>query len=157
MLYSPIIMMGAFMKNLFLSGVATSILLIGGCATTQITPMQFSKKGGVQRICIKHNPKVIVQNFEEIITSRLEHHDILVQVYDGEKPEQCEYSLRYVAYQKWDISMVLTRAEISIYRDERKIGSAEYKLHAGGLLNPTKYKSNESKIEPLIDQLLGGN
>jgi hypothetical protein len=53
-------------------------------------------------------------------------------------------------------SMVLTSAQLSIYKDDKKIGSAEYKLHAGGLLNPTKYKSNESKIEPLVDQLVGG-
>lgn len=52
--------------------------------------------------------------------------------------------------------MVLTSAQLSIYKDDKKIGSAEYKLHAGGLLNPTKYKSNESKIEPLVDQLVGG-
>ena len=105
---------------------------------------------------MKHNPKVIVQNFEEIIISRLEYHDIATQVYSGDKPEVCEYSLRYIAYQKWDFSMVLTSAQLSIYKDDKKIGSAEYKLHAGGLLNPTKYKSNESKIEPLVDQLVGG-
>jgi hypothetical protein len=86
----------------------------------------------------------------------LEYHDIATQVYSGDKPEVCEYSLRYIAYQKWDFSMVLTSAQLSIYKDDKKIGSAEYKLHAGGLLNPTKYKSNESKIEPLVDQLVGG-
>jgi len=140
------------MKNIFL---LVFTVFLTGCATTQITPVKLNAGERIQKVCIKHNPKVIVRNLEEIITSRLEYHNISTQVYSGEKPEKCEYSLRYVAYQKWDFSMVLTSAQLSIYKDERKIGSAEYKLHAGGLLNPTKYKSNESKIEPLVDQLIG--
>ena len=126
-----------------------------GCATTNVTPLKLNTGEKIQKVCVKHNPKVIVQNFEEIIISRLEYHDIATQVSSGDKPEVCEYSLRYIAYQKWDFSMVLTSAQLSIYKDDKKIGSAEYKLHAGGLLNPTKYKSNESKIEPLVDQLVG--
>jgi hypothetical protein len=140
------------MKIIFLLG---SMMLLTGCATTKITPVQLSPGEKIQKVCIKHNPKVIVQNLEDIITSRLEYHNIATQVYSGERPELCEYSLRYVAYQKWDFSMVLTQAQLIFYKNEKRVGVAEYKLHAGGLLNPTKYKSNESKIEPLVDQLIG--
>ena len=85
-----------------------------GCATTNVTRLKLNTVEKIQKVCVKHNPKVIVQNFEEIIISRLEYHDIATQVYSGDKPEVCEYSLRYIAYQKWDFSMVLTSAQLSI-------------------------------------------
>lgn len=53
--------------------------------------------------------------------------------------------------------MVLTQAQLILYKNEKRIGVAEYKLHAGGLLNSTKYKSNESKIEPLSGSVNWGN
>lgn len=93
-------------------------------------------------------------NFENILINGLEARHISTQIYDRTKPLECVYVLKYVAYQKWDFSMVLTRAELRLYKDDQLLGFAEYKLHAGGLLNPTKYKSNESKINPLINQLL---
>ena len=132
------------------------ILLLTGCATSQVVPVKENQKDKIDKICVEHNPKVIVNNFEEIITNRLEDHGISHQIYNkNEKPPQCDYTMKYVAFQKWDLSMILTEAELRLYKGDIKIGGAEYKLNAGGLLNPTKYKSTESKINPLIDQLLG--
>lgn len=131
-------------------------MFILGCATTQIAPVSNNTVSDIKRVCIENNPKVIVQGFEDILSNRLEDHGISSVFYNkGVKPEGCKYSLKYVAYQKWDMTMVMTHAELRLYSDDNKIGYAEYHLQAGGLLNPTKYKSNEAKINPLIDQLLG--
>ena len=130
------------------------ILPLLGCASTQVSHLNNIDKRDLTHICIEHNPQVIVVNFENILINGLEARHNSTQIYDRTKPLECVYVLKYVAYQKWDFSMVLTRAELRLYKDDQLLGFAEYKLHAGGLLNPTKYKSNESKINPLINQLL---
>ncbi len=71
-----------------------------GCATTNVTPLKLNTGERIQRVCVKHNPKVIVQNFEEIIISRLEYHDIATQVYSGDKPEACEYFIKIYSISK---------------------------------------------------------
>lgn len=130
------------------------ILPLLGCSSTQVSHLNNIDKRDLTHICIEYNPQVIVVNFENILINGLEARHISTQIYDRTKPLECVYVLKYVAYQKWDFSMVLTRAELRLYKDDQLLGFAEYKLHAGGLLNPTKYKSNESKINPLINQLL---
>lgn len=131
-------------------------ILLTGCATTQITSVPTNTANDIKKVCIEHNAKVIVKNFDDILRNRLEDHGITSLIYNkDQKPNDCKYTLRYVAYQKWDMTMVMTHAELRLYKDDIKIGYAEYHLPAGGLLNPKKYISNESKINPLIDQLLG--
>ena len=125
-----------------------------GCASSQVSHLKDIDRHDLKHVCIQHNPKVIVSNFENILINGLQAQHISTQIYNHPKPLECMYVLKYVAYQKWDFSMVLTKAELRLYRDDQLLSLAEYKLHAGGLLNPTKYKSNESKINPLINQLL---
>ncbi|ENV48305.1 hypothetical protein P255_01186 [Acinetobacter brisouii CIP 110357] len=136
--------------------IILTALILSGCATTQVSPLNLNANEKIKRICIEHNSRVVVNGFEDIVINRLEDNGISTETYiKGNKPSYCEYSIKYVAYQKWDFSMVLTQAELRLYKRDSKIADAEYKLHAGGLLNPTKYKSNESKINPLVDQLIG--
>ena len=130
------------------------ILPVLGCASTQVSNLKDIDKRDLTHICIEHNPKVIVANFEDILVDGLESHNLSTQIYEHSKPLGCVYILKYVAYQKWDFSMVLTKAELRLYKGDQLFRLAEYKLHGGGLLNPTKYKSNVSKINPLINQLL---
>lgn len=133
-----------------------SAILLSGCATTSIKHDDNLNENQIRKICIENNPKVIVQNFEEIITDRLQSHGVTSEVFlKGKQPENCEYILRYTAYQKWDFVMVMTRADLSLYKNNTKISAANYTLNMGGFLNPTKYKSNADKLNPLIDQLIG--
>ena len=130
------------------------LLPLVGCASTQISSLNDIDKQEIRHICIEHNPKVIVADFENILTKALDHQGITSQIYNLNTPEHCSYILKYTAFQKWDFSMVLTLAELKLFKEGKPLRTATYKLHAGGLLNPTKYKSNESKIFPLVDQLL---
>ena len=135
--------------------IILTALILSGCAIIQVTPLNLNANEKIQKICIEHNPRVVVNGFEDIVINRLEDNGISTETYiKGNKPSYCEYSIKYVAYQKWDLSMILTQAELRLYKGDSKIAGAEYKLHAGGLLNPTKYKSTESKINPLVDQLI---
>lgn len=130
------------------------LLPLVGCASTQVSSVNDIHVGEIRHICIEHNPKVIVDDFESIIVKALDEHGITSQIYNLNMPVNCSYSMKYTAHQKWDFSMVLTLAELKLFKEGKPLRTATYKLHAGGLLNPTKYKSNESKISPLVDQLL---
>ena len=135
---------------------AINILILTGCATTSINHKQDTNTSQIKKICIEHNSKVIVQNFEEIIVDRLQENGIITEVFlKGSRPESCEYILKYTAYQKWDLTMIMTQADLNLFKNNNKVSSANYTLHMGGFLNPTKYKSNTEKLNPLVDQLIG--
>lgn len=130
--------------------------IISGCATTSVKQESSFDASKIKKICIENNPKVIVQNFEEILSDRLQSHNIDTEVFmKGKKPEGCEFVLKYTAYQKWDFTMVMNRADLYLYKDNNKVSSANYTLKMGGFLNPTKYKSNAEKLNPIVDQLIG--
>lgn len=136
--------------------IAILASIISGCATTSVKQESRFDASPIKKICIENNPKVIVQNFEEIIVDRLQTHNIDTEVFiKGKKPEGCEFVLKYTAYQKWDFTMVMTKADLDLYKNNNKISSANYSLKMGGFLNPTKYKSNMEKLNPLVDQLIG--
>lgn len=73
-------------------------------------------------------------------------------------PNNCQFVLSYVAYQKWDGTAFLSQAAISLRKDNQLIGDVLYKtpngIFGGGGINPEKWSSTESKISPLMDQLL---
>lgn len=94
------------------------ILPLLGCASTQVSHLNNIDKRDLTHICIEYNPQVIVVNFENILINGLEARHISTQIYDRTKPLECVYVLKYVAYQKWDFSMVLTRAELRLYKDD---------------------------------------
>ncbi|MFW1923707.1 Sbal_3080 family lipoprotein [Acinetobacter geminorum] len=136
--------------------IAILATIISGCATTSVKQESNFDANQIKKICIENNPKVIVQNFEEIVSDRLQSHNIDTEVFmKGKKPEECEYVLKYTAYQKWDFTMVMNRADLYLYKENNKISSANYTLNMGGFLNPTKYKSNTEKLNPVVDQLIG--
>ncbi len=52
--------------------------------------------------------------------------------------------------------MYLSHAELHLLRNGRQIASAEYHLNGKGGLALTKFKGMNSKMDPVIDQLLAG-
>ncbi len=68
-------------------------------------------------------------------------------------PPSCTYRLWYTAERGWDLAPYLDYAELRLKHDRKTIGTATYR-HSGGFgLN--KWASTESKMTPVIDQLVG--
>ncbi len=70
-------------------------------------------------------------------------------------PETCDYIVTYTALQTWDIVPYLAHAEIRMRKNRKLIAYGEYHLIAGGGLTFTKYAGVKSKMEPVIDEMLG--
>jgi hypothetical protein len=80
-------------------------------------------------------------------------HGITARVVDPPIPVDCEYTLWYTARRRWDIRPVLGYAELRVRFGGESIGSATYLSSPS--LSLFKWRSTESKIGPLLDQLLG--
>jgi len=140
-------------KIIKISLLMLPIFLIG-CSTMKIEPVSSEYK--ITRICIKKNPKVIVHGFLPIIESRFKEHGIDSLVYKTKKPKSCLYNLTYTALRSWDLTPYLSHAELRLYKQNERIGYAEYHLigRSMSLDLLSKWKSVESKMTPVIDKLL---
>jgi len=149
-------------------------LLMTGCTSVTVKPLDASY--GVKHICIRENPKVIVEDFVEVITDGLNRHHIssefVSSLADKTKleneddlsdsyymnmtpsPDNCSFNLTYTARRYWDMAPYLTSATISISDKNHEIASADYHLKNNGGLSMTKWQGVKTKIDPVMDELL---
>ena len=81
--------------------------------------------------------------------------NIQSQVVENKSAQGCVYSMTYTALRSWDVTTYLSHAELYLWKEGRQIAQAEYHLRGGGGLALTKFASTQTKMEPVIDQLLG--
>lgn len=131
-------------------------LLMSSCSITKrvVQPVEPIEKGA--SICIEINSLVIEEDVLAVIQSGVQRNGFKPRLY-RKIPDDCRYSLTYVAHQKWDFVKILSSADIRLFDKNELIGSVEYRLPAGifgsGGVNPEKFESTDGKLSPLIDQL----
>lgn len=109
----------------------------------------------MNHVCIEKNDKVIVEEFLGVVQDRLHTHGVSSEIYVGtEPPAHCIYRMTYTALKTWDVATYLHHAEIRLYKGTSRIGQAEYHLKGKGGLALNKWASVESKMNPVIDDLL---
>ncbi|MGM0954251.1 MAG: Sbal_3080 family lipoprotein [Pseudomonadota bacterium] len=140
------------MKRVLLILALTSISACTSIKVNKLDPKEYK----VHHVCIENNSKVIVSEFPGVIEKGLRRHGITSEVYNGEMPRHCEYYLKYTALKTWDIGMYLHHAELHLFSEYKKIAYAEYHLKGKGGLALNKWESVESKMDPVINQLLSG-
>lgn len=132
--------------------LAAALLASAGCLsiTTRVDPLP---AGGyaIQTLCIERNPDVQVEDFLAVVEQGVARHGIATRVVDPPIPDDCEYTLWYTARRRWDIHPVLGYAELRVRYAGQTIGSASYLQSPS--LSLFKWRSTESKIGPLIDQM----
>lgn len=136
------------------------VVLLGSIilsACTSITVQPVSAAEDIKEICIENNPRVQVRDFVPVLQGRLTYHNIQSQVIESKSAPGCVYSMTYTALRSWDITTYLSHAELYLWKEGRQIAHAEYHLNGGGGLALTKFTSTKTKMEPVIDQLLGRN
>lgn len=127
------------------------VLFAASCTTVRVSSVDPRYKP-IDRVCIERNAKVMVDDFIPIVEDGFRRHGIGTAVYDAPVPGDCKFVLTYTARRGWDMASFLKYAELRLQDGQVTIGSATYK-HAGGFgLN--KWASTESKMNPVIDQLL---
>lgn len=135
-----------------------ALILLSACTITrEVRPVQSKIPQGAT-ICIEENPRVIEPKILGVIERSLFRNGFIAEIH-SKNPEYCKFRITYTAFQKWDVSTFLSEATIRLYESTKLIGSAEYRIPAGifggGGANPKKWASTESKIAPLLDELLG--
>ena len=125
-------------------------------ACTNVTVREVDSSLQVSHVCIKDNPAVIVAEFIPVVRQGFQRHGITTEVYEEQKPRHCEYHLTYTALKTWDVGMYMHHAELQLYRGVEPIGYAEYHLDGKGGLDLSKWASVDSKMDPVIDELLAG-
>lgn len=133
---------------------ASCALALAACTSTNVRPIQ--GVADVKQVCIQNNPAVIVDDFVPVLRDGFNRHGIATSVVDAEAAKQCSVTLTYTALRSWDFKPYLSHAELRLWRDGLQIGSADYHLKGGGGFALTKWQGTKAKMDPVIDQLLGG-
>ena len=128
-------------------------MLIVGCTSIDVRKVD-ADKYPLTTVCIIENPKVLVDDFFPLLEKGFNRHGIAVELYSGSVSKCCKYSLRYTARRSWDFVPYLSLAKLELKQHKKIIGTAQYRHHGGFAL--TKYAGTESKMNPVIDELLSG-
>ena len=132
--------------------LVTLLAAVVGCTTVTVRKVDAAKYP-LELVCIEENPEVLVSDLLVVLEDGFQRHHIKTTVYRDKPPERCQYTLWYTAFRGWDLKPFVRRVELRLrFRDET-IASATYN-HSGGLAL-TKWASTESKVNPVIDELLG--
>ena len=148
--------------------------LISGCTSITVEPLADSYN--VRHICIRENPKVMVQDLVPVITDGLTRHHIesefIASTLDKDKvrressesdeyymsitpvPDDCEFNLTYTARRSWDLGTYLSSADIAVSDKEGVIAKANYHLINKGGLSLFKWQGVKTKLDPVMDELL---
>ena len=124
-------------------------------ACTSVTVQPVSSSVDILHVCIQANPQVQVEDFVPVIQERLQYHGIGSEIFSGRVPRRCEYVLTYTALRSWDMSAYLSHAELNLQKHGNRVAYAEYHLKGKGGLSLTKWGGTKSKMDPVIDELLG--
>jgi len=133
--------------------IVLSLAALSGCTVVQVKPID-SKAHQVSHVCIEENPAVKMDGFLPMLEKGFQNHGITTERYKGKPADTCEYTVNYGAHWNWDLAVYLTDAEIEARRGGEVVGRAVYHLRNKGGLDMGKWARAESKMNPVIDQLL---
>ncbi len=117
-----------------------------------VRPIAASAK--VEKICIRFNDEVNVEDFVSVVQENLFDHGIASVVFKTEKPKSCEFTFDYTVDRWWDLKPYLVDAQMTVNKDDAFIGSAHYHLAGHGGLSLTKWAGTHSKIDPVLNDML---
>ncbi|MCG2572396.1 Sbal_3080 family lipoprotein [Acinetobacter sp. ME22] len=135
---------------------AIASLLLGGCTSIQVNNRNGFQPKNVKQVCIIDNPKVIINGFNDSIVRSFARYDIEASVYpSNSKPVLCEITMTYTALRSWDFVPYMTYAKFTLQKDRRIVSEVEFRLRGKGGLALNKWRSTDTKIDELVDELLG--
>lgn len=133
--------------------IAIAVLVfLGACTSLDVRPIPASAK--VDKICIKYNEEVNVEDLVPVVQDDLSNHGIQSVVFRAQAPSDCSFQLSYTADRWWDLGTYLVDAKISVWKDDVLFGSAHYHLNGHGGLSVMKWEGTKAKITPPLNQML---
>jgi hypothetical protein len=83
-------------------GLLLGLLAISRCTSVNVRPIAAS--ANVDKICIKFNDEVNVDDFVPVMQEDFFSHGITSVVFKAEKPKTCEFTLNYTVDRWWDLA-----------------------------------------------------
>ncbi|HIG12797.1 MAG: Sbal_3080 family lipoprotein [bacterium] len=105
-------------------------------------------------VALEHNTEVHMAGLHPEIVSQLEVMGLQVTEFTGTPPADADCVLRYTANWGWDLAMYLTFFRIDAFKNETRLGSAQYDARFGGL-HMGKFGATAEKLRPLLQELFG--
>lgn len=131
-----------------------SVLALAACTSVKVKPVD--QNVDMKHVCIQTNPAVIVDDFIMVMQDGFQRHGIAAEVYAHDLPAACRYVVNYTALRSWDFKPYLSHAEVHITEHGRLVASATYHLNGKGGFDMSKWRGTKAKMDPVMDQLLGG-
>lgn len=140
-------------KKLFTVGILA--LTLNACTSIQVKNNDGFQPQSVKQICVIHNSKVTIDGFEQSIIRSFTRYDIHARIYpENSRPVMCETTMNYTALRSWDIVTYLTYAKFTLMKQGRVVSEAEFRLKGKGGLALNKWRSTDTKVDELVDQLV---
>jgi hypothetical protein len=127
-------------------------LLLGACTAVDVRPIPASAK--VDKICIRYNEEVNVEDLVSVVQENLSNHGIQSVVFKSQSPPGCPFQLTYTADRWWDLGTYLVDANITVWKDDVLFGSAHYHLNGHGGFSVMKWEGTKAKLTPPMDKML---
>lgn len=141
------------MKKL-LAACSVGMTLVG-CTSIQVNNATGFNPESIRQVCIVDNPKVIIKDFNQIVERSFERYKIDAKTYkDTDNLSLCQTTLNYTATRSWDMAPYMVAAQFNLLQNGRQVSEASFRLRGNGGLAPNKWRSTETKINELVDQLL---
>lgn len=141
------------MKKLLIAGMVTFGL--AGCTSIQINNATGFNPNSIKQVCVIHNPKVVIKDFDKLIEKSFARYDIQATTYkETDNLNFCQTMLNYTALRSWDMAPYMVSAQFNLIQNGRQVSEASFRLKGNGGLALNKWRSTETKINELVDQLL---
>ena len=142
------------MKKLLIAGVLGFGLV--GCTSIQINNTTGFNPDSIKQVCIVHNPKVIIRDFDRLVEKSFARYSIDSKtVKNNDDLSLCQTTLNYTALRSWDFAPYMVSAQFNLLQNGRQVSEASFRLKGNGGLALNKWRSTETKINELVDELLG--
>jgi hypothetical protein len=138
------------MNTCALAPILAALSVLTGCTAINVEPLS----PGIRTVHIRDNPKVTVPEFVDVMKDGFYRHGIAVQTLPQGAAAGDYYVVDYTARRTWDVVTFLSEAEITITHRGDRVGHAVYYLRGKGGFALTKYQDVDTKINPVMDELL---
>ncbi len=130
----------------------TLVVTMTGCAISRhVVPVDSNAQ--IEKIYVLHNERVHMEGINQALVDIFQSLGFESELYHGDRPVGALHTFTFTANWTWDMAMYLTYFRGTLLEDGRVIGEIEYDARSGGS-NMSKFGSTESKIEPLIVEML---
>ena len=139
-------------SRLLTASFCFGISLLAGCANVSTGQLKTPFTERPDEICIVRNPKVQIGSAIPSLQQAFERRNIRTSVVNSFQDCRSQYCLHYVMRKSWDMTTYLGSAELTLYKNNTLVSSAQYKA---GSMTLTKWGKTAERIDETVGKLLG--